>query len=145
MIFLDTNIILRYLTTPTNTFSARAQEVATELLENVRAGRVEVFTTELVIHEVLIVATSRRHYGMTAALAIQLVRPLIRYRSMRFSPGEKDIILRALDIWERNPKLEFADSAIAARCEANRWELATFDEELGSLPGITRWSADPAQ
>jgi predicted nucleic acid-binding protein len=144
MIFLDANFFLRFLTVPADDFSARAQGQAKMLLAAVRDGAETATTTELVLHEVCFVLTSKRHYGYASADAIQVVRPLLRYRSLRLGPGEKEIILRALEIWEQDPKLEFADSAIAARCEANGWELATFDERLGSLPSVTRWQpTDP--
>jgi len=142
MIFLDANVFLRFLTAPTDAATARAQEQATQLFEQVRTRQVEATTTELVLHEVLFVLTSRRQYGVPYVDAIQALRPLIHFRSLRFGSGEKDIILRALDICEQNPRLEFADSAIAARCEANGWELATFDESLAAVPSVTRWQPD---
>ena len=59
-------------------------------------------------------------------------------RSCAFDPcasvrRQRDSPARALDLGTK-PKLEFADSVIAARCEINGWELATFDETLGSFP-----------
>ena len=64
---------------------------------------------------------------------------------MRLDPRDRSVIFRALDLCEARPSLGFADSVIAARCELNGWELATFDEKLGSLTSVTRWQpTDPA-
>jgi predicted nucleic acid-binding protein len=140
VIFLDANLFLRFLTQPTDHNSRRFQQIASDLLHDIRAGAVEASTSELVIHEVCFVLTSKRQYGLSHDDAIRMLRPILRFNALKFSPGDKRIILRGFEIWERNPRLEFADSVIAARCEANGWELATFDEDLlGTFPTITRW------
>jgi predicted nucleic acid-binding protein len=144
VIFLDANVFLRFLTAPVDGPGARMKGQARDLFHAVRAGTTGATTTELVIHEVCYVLTSKKHYGLAHHEAIRLVRPLLRFRSLKLASGERQILLRAFEIWEGNPKLEFSDSVIAARCEANGWELATFDEQLGSLPNVSRWMPEPA-
>jgi predicted nucleic acid-binding protein len=139
MIFLDTNIFLRLLTSPTDTATERMHHVAVRLFTDIRDGVVEATTTDLVLHEIFYVLTSKRQYGLPDALAIGMVKPIIGYRGLKLPRAERDIILRAIDIWERNPKLEFADSIVVARGQANGWHLATFDKALASIPEVTRW------
>ena len=139
MIFLDTNVFLRLLTKATTSATQQMKIQVRTLFNDIQSSRVEVMTSEVVLHEVFYILTSKRQYGVPSPDAIAMLRPLLRFRSLRLGPGEKDIVLRALEIWEQNPRLEFADSAMAARCEINGWELATFDEQLGSLPNLVRW------
>ncbi|HYP59865.1 MAG TPA: type II toxin-antitoxin system VapC family toxin [Thermomicrobiales bacterium] len=139
MIFLDTNIFLRLLTKATTGATQQMKIQVRTLFNDIQSSRVEAMTSEVVLHEVFYILTSKRQYGVPSADAIAMLRPLLRFRSLRLGPGDKEIVLRALEIWEQNLKLEFADSVIAARCEVNGWELATFDETLGSVPHITRW------
>lgn len=142
MIFLDSNVFLRLLTESTDAASTQMKSRARHLFHRIRAEEIEATTSEVVLHEISYVLTSKRHYGVSSVEVIRMLRPLIGLRSLHLGSSEKSIILRALDIWEQNPKLEFADSVIAARCEARGWELATFDEELGALPNLSRWPAE---
>jgi predicted nucleic acid-binding protein len=139
MIFLDANCFLRYFTQPETDEQLRMQRVARQLMLALEAGRIEATTAEVVLHEVCFVMTSKRQYGVSVADAITAIEPILRLSALKFPSGVREVYLRALSIWQQNPKLEFADSVIAARCEVIGWELATFDEMLGSLPHINRW------
>ena len=139
MIFLDTNIFMRYLAPPTDEATRTMNLVATELFARVKRGEIEVTTSEVVLHEVFFVLTSRKQYGLPAYEAIQMVSPLIQENSFKFEPGERRIYLRAMDLLEDNSHLGFADCVIAARSEKPGVELATFDEQLGSLSNVRRW------
>jgi predicted nucleic acid-binding protein len=66
---------------------------------------------------------------------------LLRLPGLKFGRGEKRVFLRALEIAAAQPKLEFADAVIAARCEGTELQLATFDEQLAKQPGVTRWTS----
>jgi hypothetical protein len=44
--------------------------------------------------------------------------------------------MRALEIWEANPKLSYADALCGVHSEFDKHELATFDRELAALPNI---------
>lgn len=140
MIFLDTNVFLRHLTESADARTNRLQDVAEELFLAVEAGTVEVTTSELVLHETMYFLTNRRFYNYPVEHAVRSVRALLQLRGFRFAASERVVLYRALDILDAHPSLGFADSVIAARCEANGWELATFDEQLGALPNVTRWS-----
>jgi predicted nucleic acid-binding protein len=132
VIFLDANILLRYLAPADSEALRRMRSTARSLLLRLEAGEIEATTSEVVL-------TSPKQYGIPVEQAIAAIEPILRLRAIRFPPGDAEIYLRALQIWKRNPKLEFSDSVIAARCEANGWQLATFDRVLGSLPEVDRW------
>jgi predicted nucleic acid-binding protein len=114
------------------------------LFRGAELGTTEVTTSELVLHEVLFLMTERRHYNIDVETAIDMMEYTLQLRRFRFPVGEQGIYLRALALWRQRPSLGFANSVIAARCELNGWELATFDEPLGSLPNLTRWTPEPA-
>lgn len=143
MIFLDTNVFLRHLTQAPSAHTQRLQDIAENLFLAVEEGTVEVTTSELVLHETLYFLTHRDFYNFPVEQAVISIRSLLQLRGFRLSASERVVLFRALDLLQDRPSLGFADAVIAARCEANSWELATFDEQLGTLPNLTRWSPEP--
>lgn len=139
MIFLDANFFLRYIVRVETDEQLRMQRIAEDFLLALESGATEATTSEVVLHEVCYVMTSRRQYDASVDEAVTALEPILRLAALKFPSGDREIYLRALSIWQKYPKLEFADSVIAARCEVNGWELATFDKRLGSLPTVTRW------
>lgn len=139
MIFLDTNIFLRFLTEPADDAAERMRWITYDLFQQVSTGELEVTTSEVVLHETCFILISKSQYGQSATDVAEKIRHLLNLSGFKLDPGEKRIFLRALDILAENPKLEFADSVIAARVERLDIPLATFDERLAKLPTITRW------
>lgn len=139
MIYLDANIFLRHLTEADDARAAKMQSTAELLFLDVEAGTVDVTTSEIAIHQTLYFLTHRQFYNFPVERAVASVRVLLSLKGFQLDPRDRTVIHRALDLYEERPALGFADSVIAARCEANKWELATFDEALGSLPMVTRW------
>ncbi|MGH2532545.1 MAG: PIN domain-containing protein [Thermomicrobiales bacterium] len=139
MIFLDANVFLRYLVEPTSPETRSMQEMASALFDAVERGQEDVTTTEVVLHEVAYVLASRKHYNVPAPEIAAYLAPILRMPGMKLPRGEKRLYLRALDIYVANPKLEFADSIVAARAERLGVPLATFDDDLARLPFVTRW------
>lgn len=143
MINLDTNVFLRHLTEAPDTLTQQLQHRARELFRAVEHGDLEVTTSEIALHETLYFLTHRDFYNVPTVDAVASVRALLQLKGFRFFHRDRLVFFRALDLYEARPSLGFADSVIAARCEANMWELATFDEQLGSLPNLTRWNPEP--
>jgi len=139
MIYLDANIFLRHLTAAPDTRAERLQSIAENLFLKIEDGSVEATTSEIVIHQTLYFLTHRQFYNFPVNQAVDSVRALLGLKGFRFLPSDRSVLFRALDLYEVRPVLGFADSVIAARCEINGWELATFDETLGSLPNVGRW------
>lgn len=148
MIFLDSNIFLRALTAPVTASDREWREQAALLFAGIESGKLEATTSEVVLHEVSFNLTSSKHYAMAAHDVIRILRFLLAMMGLRFSGQEKDVYLRALDLWEEHPKLEFSDAVIAARCEHGDLELASFDRHFDRLDHLRRWQPatpnDPA-
>jgi predicted nucleic acid-binding protein len=118
--------------------TTRMADEASALMAAVDRGELEATTSEVVVHEVCYVLASKKHYQLPPADIAAYLTPLIQMPGLKLNRGEKRMLLRALEIYTAHPKLEFADSIIAARCELGSYELATFDKALGSLSTITR-------
>jgi predicted nucleic acid-binding protein len=139
MIFLDANIFLRYLTRPTSPKLVEMHAIAESLIQAANRGEVDITTSEVVLHEVVYVLSSKKQYNLPATEIAAFLSPLLQMSGMKLPRGDKRLYLRALDIYTTYSKLGFADSIIAARAEHLGAELATFDRGLARLDIFTRW------
>lgn len=74
MRLLDTNLLIRYLT---NDDPAKANAVSL-LLQEVKAGRERLATTEVVVAEVTLVLSSPRLYNLANADIVARLSPILR-------------------------------------------------------------------
>lgn len=130
MIFLDTNYFLRYLVHPDTPESEEMARTARSVFEAVAQGSEQITTTEVVLHEVAYILASKAHYNQT-------VEDITR--GLRMHPGAKRRYLRALDLWDSQPRLGLADAIIAASVKEQDIPLATFDSHFASVPSIRLW------
>lgn len=142
MIFLDTNIFLRFLVAPVTAQDRIWHAQATSLMKAIRTGSIHATSSEVVIHEVCHVLGSKRQYGMQPSDIVDLMRTVLSFAGMRFEGEQGVVILRALALWAEYPKLGFADSVIAARCERAGHELATFDRHFRDLRSLQIWQPE---
>ena len=99
MIFLDTNIILRAVTTPRTPQDQRRQQQALDLLERVGKDEVSATASEVVLHEIATNLISPRQYGLSAGSAIEILRDFLALAGLYF-PGDDEVVyVRALDLW----------------------------------------------
>ena len=103
MIFLDTNIFLRFLIhTPEKKFQ-ELELVASDLFSAIERGEIEATTSEVVLDEVCYVLASRRQYNRTAADIVSFMAPLLRLKGIKFPDGDKRVYLRALRFTHLSP------------------------------------------
>jgi predicted nucleic acid-binding protein len=143
VIFLDANVFLRHLTPPSAEADENRKTIARALFDGLATGELVATTSEVAIHEVCFVLGSPRQYGRSPAEIIPAMMALLQLPGFRFPQGDQEIYLHALDLWSQHPKLEFADSVIAARCERSGHELATFDRHFENLPFVNLWQPEP--
>ena len=94
MKFLDTNVILRYLTRDDE---AKA-EACYQLFQRVKLGEEELFTCEAVVTEVAYVLSSpRAPYRLSHEEVKARLLPILTLRSLRLP--QKRVYLRALDLY----------------------------------------------
>ena len=133
MKFLDANIFLRYLI-PGDEAKARA---CLSLLQAVKTGRESVTTSESVIAEITYVLRSKAHYGLTPAEIGARLRPILALRGLKLP--NKRTFLRAFDLWDTYPTLDFEDALTVAHMERlHLAELLSYDKDFDGIPGIQR-------
>jgi predicted nucleic acid-binding protein len=133
MILVDANIFLRFLTRDDEEKAAACRV----LFHRLERGEQEATTTEVILHEVLYVLSSRAHYNLSHDEAAERLRPLLSVRGLRMP--HKRRYLRALDLYGTYRRLDFADAvSIAYMEEAGIAEIATYDTDFDGIPGIRR-------
>lgn len=139
MIFIDTNILLRVLTTSDDPRIQESETDARQLFQDVIDGHEEITTSEVVLHEAAYVLKSRQHYGLDNETIADYLSVVMSLPGLHLGQGEKPIFLRAIEIFRNYPKIEMADALVAARAERSGIKLATFDRRLANLPFVDAW------
>lgn len=128
--FLDTNILLRYLTRDDEEKARRALA----LLLRVERGEEKVITSLLVIFDT--VYTLQRDYQLPREQIRELLLPIIALRGLHL-PG-KGVFYRAFDLYVAG-SISFADAYNAAYMEAEKvCEIYSFDTDFDELEGLIR-------
>ena len=133
MRFLDTNIILRYLTRDDPVKAA----ACFTLFQRLDQGTEEVTLSEVHLHEVLYVLALPRQYHLTHADAAARLRPIILLRGVKLP--NKRIYLRGLDLYAASTQLEFGDAVALARMESQGIkEIYSYDTDFDVYPSGVR-------
>ena len=134
MKFLDTNIILRFLTRDDET-KAKA---CFELFQKVEQGKEQVLTCEAIIAEVAYVLSSPRgpyhlsHEEIRARLA-----PILALRGLKLP--QKRQHLHALDLYATLPSLDFEDALAVAHMEKRGiTKILSYDTDFDRVPEVKR-------
>ena len=137
MRFLDTNIFLRALVEPVTAADQAKAEASAALFRRLAAGEETATTAEGMITEIAYVLHSRAHYGLTPAEIGARVRPILQLRGLKVA--HKRTYLRALELWEARPSLDFEDVLAVAHIQRlGLNEITSYDSGFDRLPGIVR-------
>lgn len=130
MKFLDSNVILRYLTGD----DARKAQRCQALFERAERGQEALYTTALAIAEVIWVLASR--YRHPKAEVVEGIRRLLNTRNMLVE--EPEVLLQALYLFERHP-IDFIDAYHGAVLQTRGLaEVYSYDSDFDRLPGLAR-------
>ena len=134
MKFLDTNVILRYLTKDDK---AKA-EACYRLFQRMRHGEEEVLTCEAIVSEVVYVLSSRRApYRLSHEEIRGRLMPILTLRGLKLP--QKSVYIRALDIYALSTRLDFEDALAAAHMERQGiTEILSYDKDFDLVAGIQR-------
>ena len=128
MTFLDTNVVLRYLT---GDQPGKAQRCAA-LLE--RPGREPLYTTALVVAEVIWLLVGR--YEFPKARVVEAIRRLLN--TPRIMLEEREVMLMAVQLFEQHP-IDFIDAYHGALMRARGiGTLYSYDEDFDRIPHLKR-------
>ena len=134
MKFLDTNVILRYLTRDDE---AKA-EACYRLFQRVREGKEELVACEAIVTEVVYVLSSpRAPYRLNHREIRDRLLPILTLRSLRIP--QKQVYIRALDVYAASPALDFEDALAVAHMERQRLtEIVSYDKDFDLVAGLQR-------
>lgn len=136
MTFADANHFLRYLVRPTTAELVARNEIATALFQAVERGDEEITTSEVVLHEVVYVLASKKHYAMAPAHIAVALKLILALPGFKLPRGQKRLYRRALDLYAAYPHLGFADAVVAASVQGTAIRLAAFDRDFDRILGI---------
>jgi predicted nucleic acid-binding protein len=132
MEFLDTNVILRYLTKDDPAKAERCYE----LFQRVKRKEIRLVTSESVLAEVVYVLSSRTLYNQPRENARALLLPIISLPALKIP--YRRAFRRALDLYA-SASLDFEDALSLAHME--RLKLTTivsYDKDFDRIKGIQR-------
>lgn len=130
--FVDTDVIIRFLTGDDPVKQARASE----LFEAVTEGRLTLAAPDTVIADAVFVLSSPRLYHLPRPEVRALLAPLVRLPSFRVD--NRRTLLEALDVFATT-NLDFGDAMIVASMrEQSSRLLYSYDKHFDRLPGVTR-------
>ena len=133
MEYLDTNVIIRFLTKDNPEQAARAGQVFREI----DAGTRTVTTTEGVLVETVQVLSSKKLYALPRE---DIRRHLVNVLTLRgVKLPKRRIYLEALELYVRYPHLSFVDALAAIHTGYSHLEaVLSFDQGFDRVPGVTR-------
>lgn len=141
MRFLDTNVILRYLTRDDE---AKA-EACYRLFQRVKNREEELFTCEAIVTEVVYVLASRRAgYGLSHEEIRARLVPILSLRGLRLQ--HKAVYVRGLDIYASRPYLDFEDALAIAHMERRGiTEIVSYDRDFDRVAQVRRIEPEAEQ
>lgn len=134
MKFLDTNVIIRFLTRDDEEKAGACYQ----LLQRANYGTETLLICEAIITEVVYVLSSRRApYQLTHEEIRSRLAPIIAIRGLRLP--QKHLYINALNIYAEHRNLDFEDAlAIAHMRHQSISEIISYDRDYDRVPGIQR-------
>ena len=130
MIFIDTNIFIRYFVSDDSYKSKKVEE----LFQKIVKGEIESFTNQMVIAEIVWVLD--KFYNMDRQLICDNIEFVVNTPNIKVK--EKNILLRAVDIY-RNSSIDFIDAYNYSYILANdAGSIFSYDSHFDKLESIRR-------
>lgn len=132
MIFLDANVILRYLTRD----DPEKAERCLNLFRKADRGEVQLLTSEAIIAEVVYVLSSPNLYHLPPERIRSLLLPIINLKGLKLSP--RWLYRRALDIYATH-HIDFEDALAIAHMERQGIsEIVSYDTLFDRIEAVER-------
>jgi predicted nucleic acid-binding protein len=139
MRYLDTNIMLRYLTRD----DERKARACFALFQRVKQGEETLITSETIIAEVIFVLSSPSHYALSHEEISRRLLPMLTLRGLKFP--KKKACLRAVELYAQYPALDFEDVLSVAHMEQGKLqEIYSYDTDFDRFSQIVRKEPEPA-
>ena len=134
MRFLDTNVIVRYLTRD----DEDKAQACYQLFQRVHRGEEELVTCEAIVTEVVyVLASPRAPYRLSHEEIRARLVPILTLRGLRLP--QRSVYIRALDIYASSQFLDFEDALVVAHMERQRvTEIVSYDRDFDRMAGVHR-------
>ncbi|MGH2532215.1 MAG: PIN domain-containing protein [Thermomicrobiales bacterium] len=130
---VDTDVIVRLVTDD----DSLKQAASYELFRQVRAGQLTVQAPVTVIADAVYVLSSRRLYGVPRKRVVAMLRQLLLFPG--FHVADRRTVLRALELYELHPALDFGDVMVLASMETTDAAVVySYDRHFDRFDGIRR-------
>jgi|SRR4051794_30103158 predicted nucleic acid-binding protein len=131
-VFLDTNVVIRYLTNDDRERARRARR----LLRQAEQGTLTLVTSEAIIVEVVRILNLPTHYDLPRRQVAAIVTTLLGLPGLEVPV--KGTYLRALELWV-DTTVDFVDALSVAHMEHQAIAtIASFDRDFDRFPQIAR-------
>lgn len=131
-LFLDTNVVIRYLTNDDPDKAERARR----LLKQAEDGGLALVASESVVVEIVQVLASPRLYNLPRQQVANDVSVILGLKGLKVP--SKQTCLRALDLWA-DSSVDFVDALTVAQMERQGLgAIASFDRDFDRFEGITQ-------
>jgi predicted nucleic acid-binding protein len=113
------------------------QQRSKALLDRLRLGQEEAFTTAVMLHEVCYVLSASTHYSLTHQEIRDRLYPIVALPEVQLA--NKSLCLEALNIFATGEKIDFSDTLAVAYVRNGLVEgIYSFDRMLDNVPGSAR-------
>jgi predicted nucleic acid-binding protein len=131
MIFLDTNIIIRYLTADDKIKAKKCFK----LLEKIKNNQIQAFLTETVFAEIVYILSSPKLYNLSPPKIKLLLEPIINLKGLKI---DQNLFLNALESYETF-KIDIEDALLAAQMHKKKARiLYSYDRDFDKIPSVKR-------
>ena len=133
-LFVDTNILIRYLTQD----EPRMAEAARVLLKRVEAGELSVVISESIVGEAVQVLSSKNLYNQPRQKVASDLTTILSLPKLKLA--NKRVCLRGLTLWANaSASVDFVDALSVAQMEQQKiTTIATFDADFDRFQQIHR-------
>lgn len=130
--FLDTNIIIRYLT---NEYPEKVQACYL-LFKKVEENKITLITSESVIAEAVFVLSSPKLYDLPPEEIKKRLAPLLSLRGLKLD--HRSTLIRALDLYTTH-KIDFEDCLSVAHMEQRQLkDIYSYDRDFDRVTNVNR-------
>ena len=132
MAFIDSNIFLRHLLKD----HSEQSPACFALIRDIEQGREQVWTTDLVVSEIVFVLSSKKLYNLDRERIRELLLPLIELRGIKLP--QKRLYRRVFELYTTQP-IDYVDAFNAACLEHQPvTELYSYDKDFDRVESISR-------
>ena len=132
MRFIDSNIFLRHLLKD----HSEQSPACFALIRDIEQGREQVWTTDLVVSEIVFVLSSKKLYKLDRERIRELLLPLIELPGIKLP--QKRLYRRVFELYTTQP-IDYVDAFNAACLEHQPvTELYSYDKDFDRVESISR-------